>query len=390
VVVSYFFGSTEMTVDPSVATAAPTEAPKVTAEAAGDSREEDRRKKEKGSSSRHRKDKESSSKRKKDKHGSKHGRADAASSEKKKKVKSTVTNEELFSNLNVVVGKRTATTAADETVEQDKLEITKALSADGFMVTPELLEEYRERTQLLLASEIPVGDSASILRAANPRKDLSRVLEIFNETVNTKKSKAASAARGPKQPVVKTFLVGKKPVIIVPKGMTAPVTLLNAHEFLSKGRYIPRGEIMKQQRQAPGGRRPPAPTTFTRQVGAAISDGGLIEYEITDNPKRLLGSDPKEWERVVAVFVLGQPWQFSDWYFKYNDPVHLFSKAFGFFVYLEGDKLPGDVKSWAVRHAKLNRDKRGLDSVSSAAFWNGLDEFMSVHKRELLPQAGEA
>jgi parafibromin len=381
VVVSYFFASASSTAAAPAVAAAPTEAPPVVAAEASreKSREEGRRHKEK--SSRHRKDKESS-KRKKDKHGS-----SSRDSEKKKKVKATVTNEELFSNLSVVVGKRTA--VVDERVEQDKLAIAQALSTDGFMVTPALLEEYRERTQLLLAREIPVGDSASILRAANPRKDLSRVLEIFNETVNPKKTKAAARGGPHKKAAVKGFLIGKKPVIIVPNGMTAPITILNAHEFLSKGRFVPRGVMMKQQRQGPGGRRPPAPTTFTRQAGAAVGNGGLVEYEITDNPNRLLGSDPKAWERVVAVVVLGQGWQFSDWYFKYNDPVHLFSKAFGFFVSLEGDQLPGDVKNWAVRHAKLNRDKRGLDSVSSAAFWNGLDEFMAVHKRELLPQASE-
>ena len=167
--------------------------------------------------------------------------------------------------------------------------------------------------------------------------------------------------------------------------------MLNAYEFLSKGRYVPRDVLLKQQREGGGARRGTAATTFTRQVGGATAAGnaGLVEYEITDNPKRLLGTDPKEWERIVAVFVLGQKWQFADWFFDYSNPVKLFSKVFGFFVSLEGDTIPDDAKGWAVRHAKLNRDKRGLDSVTSVAFWNGLDEFMAVHKRELLPQPAE-
>ena len=53
---------------------------------------------------------------------------------------------------------------------------------------------------------------------------------------------------------------------------------------------------------------------------------------------------------------------------------------------MEGDKVPAELAGWSVRKSQLNRDKRGLDSVTFASFWNGLDEWMSVHKRELLPQ----
>lgn len=404
IVVEYFFGAPEVTAEDSseqpapaaAAVAAPPEAPEGEKRESSSSKEH-RHHKSSSSRREHRdhrssKDKESS-KRKKDHHhksSSKHRADEAAASDKKKKAKpTTVTNEELFSNLDVVVGKRT--TDPFSSAEDDKATITAALSAEGFDVTPELLEEHRETTQHLMANEIPVGDSASILRAANPRKDLSRVLEIFNETVNPKKVKPSAAVRTAKKPVQKSYLVGKKPVIVVPKGMTTPLTMINAHEFFSKGRYIPRDVILKQQRESGGASRASVPTTFTRQLGgtAGATNPGLLEYEITDNPKRLLGGDPKEWERIVAVLVLGQKWQFADWLFNYSNPVHLFTKTFGFFVILEGDKIPDDVKGWSVRHAKLNRDKRGMDSMTSAAFWNGLDEFMSVHKRELLPQVAE-
>jgi len=299
----------------------------------------------------------------------------------KKKPKKLVTNEQLFDNLNVVVEKRKMEQGTQE-------EITKALSTEGFEVTPELLEEYKEKTRIILANEIPVGNSASILRAANPRKDLSRVLELFNETVNPAKSKPSSkpSTRNatptgkPKQD--KSYLKGKKPVIVVPKGMTAPITLINAHEFLANARFVSRDVMIKQ-----GGRQRVPPTTFTRNVRVVGGNGtGLVEYEILDNPKKL-GANPKEWERIVAVIVLGQGWQFKDWPNGYKDPVRLFSMTYGFFISMEGDKLPPEVSGWRLKQAKLNRDKRGLDSVTFASFWNGLDEWMQIHKQELLPQA---
>ena len=124
--------------------------------------------------------------------------------------------------------------------------------------------------------------------------------------------------------------------------------------------------------------------TFTRTVRSG-GNTGLVEYEILDNPKKL-GSNVKDWERIVAVIVLGQGWQFKDWYHNYGHPVHLFAKTFGFFIHMEGDKIPAEIPGWSVKQAKLNRDKRGMDSVTYASFWNGLDEWMTVHKRELLPQ----
>jgi len=298
-----------------------------------------------------------------------------------------VTNEQLFSNLNVVVDKRHMQQQAQE-------EITTALSAEGFAVTPEILEEYKDATRKLLANEIPVGNSSSILRAINPKKDLSRVLELYNEAVkpprppppsSSKGSSASSsaAAGGRAAKFKKGYLVGKKPVIVVPKGMTAPITLINAHEFLSNGKFVPRDVMIKQGRQ-----RAPS-TTFTRNVKTASGTSGLLEYEIMDNPKKL-GGDAKEWERIVAVVVLGQPWQFKDWVKPYNNPVTLFSVTYGFYIAMEGDQIPKDVEhGWAVKKARLNRDKRGLDSVTFASFWNGLDEFMAVHRPELLPQSSE-
>ena len=330
---------------------------------------------------RHRKDKKHKDKRKKDHKRSSTGSTAASDRKKKPKTVKLVTNEELLGNLSSMVDKRTA--------DHKAAEITAALSAEGFDVTPALLEDYQEITREILANEIPVGDSASILRAA-ATKDLTRVLEVYKETepkASTRRSKSSSSnTSNAKSPAKKSYLVGKRPVIVVPKGMTAPLTLMNAHEFFANGRFVPL-QVMRQNKQ-----KTTPVTRFTRSFGSGsssssqISPQQLVEFEITDNPKRLLGVDLREWERIVAVIVLGQAWQFSDWFDAYKKPVQLFSRTFGFYVSLEGDTMPADVKEWAVQKAKLNRDKRGLDSVTSAAFWNGLEEFMKVHKRELLPQ----
>lgn len=53
-------------------------------------------------------------------------------------------------------------------------------------------------------------------------------------------------------------------------------------------------------------------------------EGGLtVPYRIVDNPGKLNQSD---WERVVAVFVMGPAWQFKGWPWDGN-PVEIFSKS---------------------------------------------------------------
>lgn len=340
-------------------------------------------------------------------HGSSSRHREQQSAKKLKKKPDMVTNEQLFEHLNVVADKRGGSNADDLA---DAL--TAALSTKGFELSgdPAQLLPHRERTAAILANEIPVGNSASILRANNPRKDLTRVLELYLETVTGSGGKAdgphgKGKGKPPPPPsssspaaakhqaagnaklgnAFKPYLVGKKPVIVVPKGMTAPITLVNAHEFLSAGRYVPRDAMLRLNR---GGGAAPPPTTFTRTVKTTDLSTGLLEYELVDNPRKL-GPNPKEWERIVAVIVLGQSWQFKDWLKQpaYHEPATLFDRVYGFYVSMEGDKVPADVAGWAVRRARLNRDKRGLDSVAAASFWNDLDEWMRVYKAELLPQA---
>lgn len=287
--------------------------------------------------------------------------------EKKKKRKAPMTNEQLFSNLSVVVDKRVVVKSTDE--QAGALEIHKALSAEGFDVTPELLEKYKASLELIVPLEIPVGNSASVLCPATVvERDFSRVLELYNEATNA----AAATVQTKKKP--SSTLVGKKPVIVLPKGMSCPITMVNAYEFFANAKFVP----PKRGVQKP-------PTTFTRKVATRLG-GGMVEYELMDNPVTKLGQDPREWQRIVAVIALGASWQFKDWPGKYADPVHLFGRTYGFHIGMEGDNIPAELEGWAVRKGKLNRDKRGLDSVTHASFWNGLDEWMAVHKPDLLPQ----
>mmetsp|Transcript_51695 Transcript_51695/g.149078 ORF Transcript_51695/g.149078 Transcript_51695/m.149078 type:complete len:474 (-) Transcript_51695:51-1472(-) len=379
-VVGFFLGSADSAAAPAPPAAAPeAPAPAVAEEEAPDDEEAKEKAREKDRKHRSSKEKE---KHRKDKHHHRHDKkrshSASRSEEKKKKAPKTINTETLFSNLVTVVDKRSA---AGTQKKEETAQLMAALSTDGFEVTPELLKDYKEKSDAIVANEIPVGNSASILKAA-AGKDLSRILKLYLEVMQPKTSGKSSSVSNKtlgQKKAWRTYLVGQKPIIIVPKGMTAPITLLNAHEFFGNSRYVPRDVLMKK-----GFHKTNVATTFTRRVGQRLG-GGVVEYEIMDNPKSKLPT-AKDWERVVAVVCLGQSWQFKDWPGHYKDPVRLFSSVFGFYCGMEGAKVPDELNSWAVTQAKLNRDKRGLDSVTYASFWNGVDEYMAIHKPEMLPQ----
>ena len=381
-VVGYFLeGTAAAAAEPAAAEAAPVEAAKEKEAPPADRK---RGRDEKTSKDKHgRKDKKRSSSSKdrssKDKH------------DKAKKNRGLVTNEQLFSNLNVVVDKRTGgqadeaeqtEAAADDqkVIEEPKSEefeaIRKALSTDGFQVTPEMLEKYKETTEAIVAHEIPVGDSASVLRASSVGANLTRVLNIFMEAVNPTKAQKKAAANAPSKKAARPYLVGKKPIILLPKGMTAPVTILNGYDFFADARFIPRDAMMKDKTLQANSKK----TTLTHKMAGV----GLVEYELLDNPRKL--TTREDWERVVAVLVLGHKWQFKDWPGKYSDPVQLFANTFGFYIGSEGEKISADLEGWSCKRAVLHRDKRGLDSVTHASFWNSLDEWIKIHRPELLPR----
>nr|GMD83754.1 protein CDC73 homolog [Ipomoea batatas] len=104
------------------------------------------------------------------------------------------------------------------------------------------------------------------------------------------------------------------PIILVPSAFSTLITIYNVKEFLEDGVYIPTDVKLKQM----NGQKPECVTVqkkFSR-------DRVVTAYEVRDKPSALKTED---WDRVVAVFVLGKEWQFKDWPFK--DHVEIFNKG---------------------------------------------------------------
>jgi len=348
------------------------------------------------------------------------GKKDEKEKDRRHASSSILTEEKMLANLNIVADKRSIGVSihfagnadsgsgvkeiktdgedanSDEVpnIPQEKpsdardvLNDLSFLSAVGFDVPDvETLEADRKLVKKITAAEIPLNDSASILRAWDTR-NLTRVLELFNE--NQKPNKHSSS--GKKRPTVPSSSsrsadqVNKRlkktstglPVIIVPTAISSPITMINAGTFFKESKFIP-ADVMKK-----GGSRKPNLVKFERQMVKCGNKN--VQFEVVDNPHVRFGRNRLEWDRVVAVVAQGAEWQFKGWHLA--NPVEIFSKTFGFYISMEGDPIPPSLRGWNVKQGKLNRDKRGLDSVTYASFWNNLEEWMVVHKPEYLPEA---
>ncbi|RRT43718.1 hypothetical protein B296_00052298, partial [Ensete ventricosum] len=121
------------------------------------------------------------------------------------------------------------------------------------------------------------------------------------------------------RPVPKIHLKGSKigegvPIILVPSAFQTLITIHNVKEFLEDGVFVPTDVKVKAMRG-------PKPDCVTVQKKLS-RDRAVAAYEVRDKPSAF---KPEDWDRVVAVFVLGKEWQFKDW--PYKDHVEIFNKS---------------------------------------------------------------
>uniref|UniRef100_A0A2P2LFT3 Protein CDC73 homolog n=1 Tax=Rhizophora mucronata TaxID=61149 RepID=A0A2P2LFT3_RHIMU len=157
------------------------------------------------------------------------------------------------------------------------------------------------------------------------------------------------------------------PIILVPSAFQTLITIYNVKEFLEDGVYIPADVKVKQMK----GPKPEC-VTVQKKFGAD-RNRVMTAYEVRDKPSALKAED---WDRVVAVFVLGKEWQFKDWPFK--DHVDIFNKIIGFFMRFEDDSVESakNVKQWNVKIISISKNKRHQDRAAALEVWDRLEEFV--------------
>jgi parafibromin len=77
-------------------------------------------------------------------------------------------------------------------------------------------------------------------------------------------------------------------------------------------------------------------------------------------------ANPRDWERVVAVFATGQQWQFKDW--LYPNPVDLFQRVVGVHLTMDDRAVDPAILSWNCRVLKVIRMRMVIISMCTTVF----------------------
>ncbi|CAO2821506.1 unnamed protein product [Amaranthus hypochondriacus] len=269
----------------------------------------------------------------------------------------------------------------------NSLPISNSVGNLGFEENSEVRvsEDGADLMSLIRASERPLRDRNAILQCRNRdfygiyvgalRREQEKPQQRKDVNVGNKGrpvggDKDEGFHSGPKAKMLK---VGSKigegvPIILVPSASNTLITIYNVKEFLEDGVFIPTEIKMKQMK----GQKPECVTVqkkFSRD-----KDKVMTAYEVRDKPSTLKADD---WDRVVAVFVLGKEWQFKDWPFK--DHVEIFNKIIGFYMRFEDDSIESAkvVKQWNVKIISISKNKRHQDRAAALEVWGKLEEFVA-------------
>ncbi|KAL0457184.1 UNVERIFIED_CONTAM: protein CDC73 [Sesamum latifolium] len=240
------------------------------------------------------------------------------------------------------------------------------------------LESGNKAIELIIAKEKPIKDREamlvfkkrdfySVLTSATKRDEERQRMEALQRKDNiVAKNRIESRGFGVGEEATKMRKIGEGvPIILVPSAFSTLITIYNVKEFLEDGVFIPTDVKLKQVK---GGK--PDCVTVQKKFSR---DRVVTAYEVRDKPSALKSDD---WDRVVAVFVLGKEWQFKDWPFK--DHVEIFNKILGFYMRFEDDSVESakTVKQWNVKIISISKNKRHQDRAAALEVWDKLEEFM--------------
>jgi parafibromin len=164
------------------------------------------------------------------------------------------------------------------------------------------------------------------------------------------------------------------PIIMVPPAASALMNMANVKPFLEQGIFCAPGQAVFSEQHSHNYLR------IMRTMGRPAPG---VKYHVTDKEP----STKEDWDRVVAVFALGKPWQFKKFPFagaSSGDMVDTFQKVCGVYLHYGDEPVDPQVKRWNVKLLKISRHSRDKDGEVLREFWGHLDSFLQAKKSKLL------
>lgn len=252
------------------------------------------------------------------------------------------------------------------------------LCSQDLMWTVDLAADTLKRRQSSTAKP-----SLRVQTTQNPGQSLSRSGTSLLEEMQMSLKKSKPVIHGP-------------PIIILPSGYSALLSMYNARMFLGdEAKYV-------SAEEARGGTKDPV-------LYLKSPLGTHHTYQFIDTVARLSTQD---WQRVLGVVVSGEQWQFKDWKVPRTmcaqdnspDPIKILLNIAGFYFHWDDDKdwarpkrqSPAkevEILSTArLVPISISRTKRHADKATQLQFWRALDEavgkMVTVMASPLVPATG--
>lgn len=122
------------------------------------------------------------------------------------------------------------------------------------------------------------------------------------------------------------------------------------------------------------------PTVHTISRSSYYDASRQVSYQVIDDVSHLKEED---WGRVVAVFVLGAAWQFSDWPKKrWSGPAAIFENVCAFHLHFDDEALHANIAQWRTHRLPISKSKRHGDRGVVLDFWHILTEFVAARNTQ--------
>ncbi|KAJ1353995.1 hypothetical protein KIN20_010790 [Parelaphostrongylus tenuis] len=193
--------------------------------------------------------------------------------------------------------------------------------------------------------------------------ETQKVDESANRTAlaTTIPSQITSMPDEPKKRICRT------PIIIIPSAITSLLTIFNATDIIQDMNFVTTEEKRKDQ-------------NVRRESQIYIQrkkNGTTVPYLVVDQPNKFTDA---EWDRVVAVFITGQLWQFKPFKRWHSNPVEIFSKIPAFHVHYDDLNVNSNVAKWSVTMLPVSRTKRHMDKARFRVFWEVMDRWIPANR----------
>jgi parafibromin len=159
---------------------------------------------------------------------------------------------------------------------------------------------------------------------------------------------------------------GASPIILVPAGQSALVSLRNCGDLFAHNRLVDANAPDREFTVRPD---PKAPHMVRVSRPSQAAPGKQATFCFCDAPAKLTKD---QWPRVVAAIVTGQAWQLDALAPVGKSPTEIFGKLQGYYFHFEGDAVAPAVMQWSVKRVPFSRNKRHDDAVVVASFWKSI------------------